>query len=325
MRNAFVRALEQRAADDSRVVLLSGDIGNRMFDAFKESHPERFYNCGVAEANMMSVAAAMALDGLRPVVYTIAPFVTTRCLEQIKVDVCYHQAPVVIVGVGGGLSYASLGSTHHALEDLAELRTLPRTTVLCPGDAPEVDVLFQRAMDHNDHHPGAVYLRLGKKNEPVVHTTPPDVGVARSTRVRESGQSAADVCLLACGTVLPAAVAAAERLAALGVAIEVWSMPSVKPLDEETLSDCFSQGQLVVTWEEHALAGGFGSAVSEWLTDRAAAEGAWPRSTLLRIGVADQFVKSIGSVDRVRADLGMDPPAVACRIHEALRTTRSYS
>ncbi len=125
MRNAFARELTRLAAEDERVVLLMGDIGNRLFDDFKARFPERFFNCGVAEANMMSTAAGMALCGLRPVVYTIVPFVTTRCLEQIRVDVCYHHAPVVIVGVGGGLSYASLGATHHACEDIALLRVLP--------------------------------------------------------------------------------------------------------------------------------------------------------------------------------------------------------
>src|SRR5262249_62407666 len=105
--------------------MLSGDIGNRLFDTFREKFPNRFYNCGVAEANMMSVAAGMALAGLRPIVYTITPFVTTRCLEQIRVDVCYHEAPVMIVGVGAGLSYASLGPTHHSCEDIAFLRALP--------------------------------------------------------------------------------------------------------------------------------------------------------------------------------------------------------
>jgi transketolase len=125
MRNAFAEEITKIGAADDRVVLLSGDIGNRLFDDFKDRAPDRFFNCGVAEANMMSVAAGMALSGLRPVVYTITPFVTTRCLEQIRDDVCYHKAPVTIVGVGSGLGYASLGATHQSLEDIAFLRRLP--------------------------------------------------------------------------------------------------------------------------------------------------------------------------------------------------------
>ncbi|MCA9067944.1 MAG: transketolase family protein, partial [Planctomycetaceae bacterium] len=169
MRNAFARELLELATADSRIVLLSGDIGNRMFDNYKAAFPNRFYNCGVAEANMMGIASGLALSGMRPVVYTIVPFVTTRCLEQIRVDVCYHQAPVVIVGVGGGLSYASLGATHHSCEDIAHLRVLPEMTVICPGDSIEVRLALRAAVAH----PGPVYLRLGKKGEPIIHESPP--------------------------------------------------------------------------------------------------------------------------------------------------------
>ena len=114
MRNAFADELTKLSDTDARVVMLSGDIGNRLFDKFRAKHPNRFFNCGVAEANMMGVAAGMGMNGLRPVVYTITPFVTTRCLEQIRTDVCYHEAPVTIVAVGAGLAYSGLGPTHHA-------------------------------------------------------------------------------------------------------------------------------------------------------------------------------------------------------------------
>ena len=125
MRNAFADEMTLLAATDKRVVVLSGDIGNKLFDKLKLVDEQRFYNCGIAEANMMGVAAGMAMSGLRPFVYTITPFATTRCFEQIRVDVCYHHAPVVIVGTGSGLSYSELGPTHHSLEDMAILRTLP--------------------------------------------------------------------------------------------------------------------------------------------------------------------------------------------------------
>ena len=141
--------------------MLSGDIGNRMFNTFKDRHPDRFYNCGVAEANMMSMAAGMAMCGLRPVLYTIVPFLTTRCLEQIRVDACYHHQPLTIVGVGGGLCYASLGATHHSCEDIGFLRLLPGMSVICPGDPQEVSGL-RAAIAHN----GPVYIRLGKKANP---------------------------------------------------------------------------------------------------------------------------------------------------------------
>src|SRR5262245_37500104 len=162
MRNAFAAEVTALAGQDERVVLLMGDIGNRLFNDFRDRHPERFFNCGIAEANMTGMAAGMAACGLRPVTYTIAPFVTTRCLEQVRVDVCYHRLPVTIVGVGAGLSYASLGATHQACEDIAFLRALPGMTVVCPADPLEVRLALRAAL----RHPGPVYLRLGKKGEP---------------------------------------------------------------------------------------------------------------------------------------------------------------
>ena len=138
MRNAFADELLTVAERDPRVVFLSGDIGNRLFDKFKAKYPDRFYNCGVAEQNMMGMAAGLAMCGLRPICYTITPFTTTRCLEQIRVDVCYHHVPVIIAGVGAGLCYAELGATHHACEDIAFLRMLPTMSVVCPGDPVEV-------------------------------------------------------------------------------------------------------------------------------------------------------------------------------------------
>ena len=144
MRNAFAAEITQLADQDPRLMLLSGDIGNRLFDDFKARYPERFLNCGVAEANMVGVAAGLALGGLRPVTYTIASFMTARCFEQIRVDVCYHRLPVIIAGVGAGLAYASNGGTHQACEDLAILRTLPEMTLLCPGDPVEVRLALDR-------------------------------------------------------------------------------------------------------------------------------------------------------------------------------------
>lgn len=146
MRNAFAAEVTEIANANENVVLLSGDIGNKLFDRYKEVAPDRFFNCGIAEANMIGTAAGMAMCGLKPIVYTIVPFITTRCLEQIKIDLCYHNAPVVVVGVGGGLSYAGLGATHHSFEDIAILRVLPRMKVVCPGDPVEVRLAVRAAL-----------------------------------------------------------------------------------------------------------------------------------------------------------------------------------
>ena len=154
--------MTELAQERSDVCLLSGDIGNRMFDRYKEVAPTRFLNCGIAEANMMSMAAGMALSGLRPVVYTITPFTTTRCLEQIRTGVAYHEAPVVIVGTGSGLSYAELGATHHSLEDLAILRSIPNLQVCAPADSLELEAQLRQAIAEGK----PTYIRIGKKGEP---------------------------------------------------------------------------------------------------------------------------------------------------------------
>src|SRR6266403_2630399 len=156
MRNAFAKEITKMAQEDSRVVLLSGDIGNRLFDDFKAKSPDRFYNCGVAESNMVGVAAGMAMSGLRPVCYTITNFITYRCIEQIRVDVCYHHVPVIIVGTGSGLSYASLGGTHHSCEEMGMLRRLPGLRVLAPADAMEVRGALRAALGQLN----PVYMRI---------------------------------------------------------------------------------------------------------------------------------------------------------------------
>src|SRR4029077_14604576 len=180
MRNAFAAAITALAALDQRIVVLSGDIGNSLFDAFQEQFPGRFFNCGVAEANMTGMAAGMASCGLRPVTYTIKPFVTTRCLGKIRVHVCSHHLPVVIVGVGAGLSYASLGATHHSCEDIAFLRALPNMSVISPADAHEVRGAVRAALRHD----GPVYRRIGKKGEPLVHDREPEFSIGKAIVIR---------------------------------------------------------------------------------------------------------------------------------------------
>lgn len=301
MRNAFADEITKLGADEPRLVVLSGDIGNRLFDAFKKAHPERFFNCGVAEANMVGVAAGMAMSGLRPVTYTITPFTTARCYEQIKIDVCYHDVPVVITAVGAGLAYASLGPTHHSLEDIGSLRLLPNLAVLCPGDAQEVRACLRAALRHD----GPVYLRLGKKKEPVVHDAVPDLVIGKALVVREG----ADVALLSTGNMLPEAAAAAELLAKKGVSCEVVSFHTVKPLDEAYLGRAFDRFRLVATAEEHSLLGGFGAAVAEWLVDHA------PRKAgLLRFGTRDEFLHEAGGQSFARRHFGLSSDAIADRI-----------
>ena len=307
MRNAFASEITKLAAEDGRVVLLSGDIGNRLFDEFKERFPSRFYNCGVAEANMVGVAAGLASCGLRPVTYTIASFMTVRCLEQIRIDACYHHLPVVIAGVGAGLAYAANGCTHHSCEDIALLRALPRMTVVCPGDAHEVRQAIRAALKLE----GPSYLRLGKKGEPLVHPQPPEFVIGKGIVVR----AGCDVCLLSTGNMLPEAVAAAKELEAVGVSAQVVSLHTVKPLDEALIAEAFRRFAVVATVEEHSRLGGLGGAVAEWLSDHPA-----QRARLLRVGTADVFLDEAGEQEHARKVFGLTAEAIAEKTHQMYQT-----
>jgi transketolase len=307
MRNAFADELTKLGNEDPRVVMLSGDIGNRLFDKFKDRHPSRFFNCGVAEANMMGVAAGMGMNGLKPVAYTITPFVTTRCLEQIRTDVCYHEAPVTIVAVGAGLAYSGLGPTHHACEDISFLRSIPNMTVICPGDAFEVRAALRAAIGQDR----PVYIRMGKKGEPIVHSGPlTDFRIGKAITVSEGH----DVALLSTGNMLPEAIEAAHKLKEAGISAEVVSFHTVKPLDESYLEAAFARFKLVATIEEHSLIGGFGAAISEWLVD--SQTGA---RKFLRFGTPDAFFKKSGEQEYAREMLGLTGHQIAEKVVHALR------
>ena len=306
MRNAFADEITKLGQADPRVVLLSGDIGNKLFDKFKEHAAGRFFNCGVAEANMMSVASGMALSGLRPFIYTITPFTTTRCFEQIRVDACYHEAPVVIVGTGSGLSYAELGPTHHSLEDLAILRTLPGMTVLAPCDEVELRLGLRAALRLD----GPVYMRIGKKGEPIVHRQAPDFRIGRAITVRDGR----DVCLVATGTIMPVVLAAAEALERDGVSARVESFHTVKPLDAQRLAEVFAACAVVAVVEEHGKVGGLAGAVAEWRAGHAQA-----RARMLGFGTDDVFMHEIGSQDYARRKFGLTADNIVREVLKALR------
>lgn len=298
MRNAFADELTKIALEDEKVVLLSGDIGNKLFDKYRAAFPTRFYNCGVAEANMASVASGMAMCGLKPITYTITPFNTTRCLEQIRVDICYHNLPVVIVGVGAGLSYASLGCTHHSCEDISFLRSLPNMTVTCPGDSLELREVLKQALKKN----GPVYIRMGKKGEPDVYETSPTITLGKGHIVIPGNE----VCLLATGNMLPVSIEIAKILQNAGISAQVVSMHTVKPLDGDLITHVLNNFPLVASIEEHSLIGGLGSSIAEWIVDHQL-----PSNTLLRFGTRDEFPHLLGEQEYVRHHFGLTADSIS--------------
>jgi transketolase len=292
MRNAFAEAVTELADIHPELVMLAGDIGNRLFDKLKDKHPGRFYNCGVAEANMTGVASGLATSGLRPITYTITPFNTLRCLEQIRVDICYPDLPVILVGTGAGLSYAALGATHHSMEDIAILRTLPNMHVVCPADQVEVRLAVKNALELGR----PTYIRLGMKGEPVVHKSQPDFRIGRGITLRDGS----DVAILSVGNMLSVAVQCAEQLQKAGVSARVVSLHTIKPLDESLLATVFSDYKVIAVLEEHGLIGGAGSAVLEWGNAKRV-----DLRKLIRFGGPDRFLTGCGHQREARSLLGL--------------------
>lgn len=303
MRTAFVEALLEVAAADSRVFLVCGDLGFSVLEPFAERMPDRFLNAGVAEQNMTGIAAGLALSGHVACTYSIANFPVLRCLEQVRNDICYHNLNVTIVAVGGGLAYGAQGYTHHGVEDLAVMRVLPNMTVLAPGDPVEARLATRAALAH----PGPCYLRLGKAGEPRVHATEPDFALGRAIPLREGR----DVTLVSTGGTLAMTVAAAGGLAALGIEARVLSMPCLQPLDESAILRAAAETSRVVTIEEHG-AGGLASAVAEVLATAGAGRLLPIRLPRVALGIS-------GDQDHLRGLHGLSADGIVATVREALR------
>lgn len=307
MRNAFSKIVTDLAEINTNIVMLTGDIGNRLFDTFKYKYSNRFYNCGVAEAGMTGIAAGLASCGLQPLTYTITPFNTLRCLEQIRNDICYPNLPVIIVGTGSGLSYSNLGITHHSMEDIGVMRMLPNMHVVCPADPVEVKLAVADALRLKR----PTYIRLGKKGEPVVHTEPPPFEIGKGITVRQGD----DIVLLSVGSMLSVALQCAELIAETGASVRVVSLHTVKPLDEPLLEELFLNYRVIAVLEEHGLAGGAGSAVLEWGCSRHLDLG-----KTRCFGGPDRFLTACGNQQQARDQIGLNAEAIT---HELLKALQS--
>jgi transketolase len=303
MRPAFFRALTRVAQADSRVLLITGDLGFMAVEPYQAAVPDQFHNAGVSETTMVGMAAGLAATGSRVFVYSIAPFVTLRVLEFIRNDVCQPHLPVTIVGVGAGYAYAQQAFTHHALEDIAVMRALPHMTVICPADPPEVEA----AVDVLAHHDGPAYLRLGKAGEPALHTTPPAFQIGRAIEMRPGH----DATIVACGSVLGLALAAADRLAIDRVNVRVLSMHTVKPLDADAIHRAMRETRALVTVEEHGVVGGLGSAVAELIAESSRRPG------FRRVACHEGFIDFAADRDFLLARSGVTVDGISAAVREA--------
>ncbi|CAH1218385.1 Apulose-4-phosphate transketolase subunit B [Paenibacillus plantiphilus] len=293
MRSAFIETLLERARTDKRIVVVTPDLGFSVLEPFKEAFPERFINAGIAEQSAVGVASGLALGGFVPYVYSIIPFAVMRCYEQIRVDAAYMKLPVRIVGVGAGLTYGAQGATHHALEDVALMRALPNMTVCSPGDPIETRLLTRASFDM----PGPMYIRLGKNGERALHSQGEQPDCRKIIQIIAGEQLA----VLATGPALALASDWVQRLrgesAPLGAAL--MSVPTIKPLDTETVSRLVRLGRPIITIEEHSRIGGLGSAVAEWIAENGAAV------PFKRMGLPDSFMHDVGSQSYLRERAGL--------------------
>ncbi|MGH2859755.1 MAG: transketolase family protein [Solirubrobacteraceae bacterium] len=303
MRDAFAAALSEAADRDGRICLVLADLGVGVFDDFERRAPDRIFNAGIAEQAMVGVAAGLAQAGKRAVAYSIAPFITSRAHDQVRVDIAAGSANVTLVGVGGGVAYGYLGLTHHAIDDLAAMRALPNMTVLAPCDPTDAAGATRAALALD----GPVYLRLGKNGEPGLLPPATPFRIGRATRSRRGR----DVTLASTGPILSSTLEAADLLASDGIDAAVIHFGTVKPLDLSAVDEALAQTGLIVTVEEHSVIGGLGSAVAE----RAAETGG---GRVVRSGFPDRFVHEVGTREHILAHHRLDAFGVAARVRAAL-------
>ena len=292
MRKAFNKVLLDIAAKRDNVFMILADIGYGEIEPFAENFPDRFINCGVAEQNMTGVACGVAMEGNTAITYSIANFPTLRCLEQIRNDVCYHNADVKIVIIGGGLAYGPLGISHHSTEDLAIMRALPNMVCLAPCDIPEAIAATKAMMEYK----GPVYFRCGYKGELDIHEKPiENFQFGKAIEVLPGK----DVTLFFTGTIGYNAKLAALEAAKMNISVRLVSMPCIKPIDKDAIINAAKETGAILTVEEHQLSGGFGSAVAEVL-----AEANIP-CRFKRMGLNDVNVSKIGSQDWLRDEYNL--------------------
>jgi transketolase len=291
MRNAFADSIYKLKKKYKNLILLSGDIGNKLFDKFKKKYPNNFYNCGVAENNMVGVAAGLASVGFHPLVYTITPFLTSRSYEQIKIDICYPGRKVIIIGTGSGLSYSRLGVTHHSLDDISLMNSIPDMQIFCPGDPFELEAILELAI--RSKKPS--YIRLGKKGEPNVNLKKPKISMKSPNLIKKG----ADYVILSCGNTLKIGSDLQVMLQNNKISTSLYSFFLVKPINVSFLKKIFKKYKKIIVIEEHSKIGGLSSIIKNELTVYI------NKDNFFCFNIQDKFLVGYGEQNEARKKLGL--------------------
>lgn len=289
MRKTFINTLIDLARKDKDIVLITPDMGFSVLEPFFDEFPERAINCGIAEQNAVSIASGLALMGKKPYVYTIIPFLTGRAYEQVRLEVAYMNTNVKLIGIGAGFTYGAAGATHHAIEDISLMRTLPNMTVCCPGDNNEAEQIIRETVKNNK----PMYIRIGRHNRGIFDNNMIEIGKAS---IIEKGE---DIAIISTSNMLPDAYDYCQKLKSEGRKPYLISMHTIKPLDKECLLSLINKGVEIHTLEEHSIIGGLGSAVAEVIAESGKG------IKFKRIGIPDEFSHYIGSQKYIKKQFGL--------------------
>jgi len=298
MRTAFSETLVHLAKIDPNVLLLTGDHGYALFDLFRKECPDQYINAGIAEQNMVGMAAGLARTGFRPFVYGLSAFIPIRVLEQIKLDVAHDSLPVIFIGDGAGFVYSHLGTSHQSTEDIACTRAVPNLAVYSPADRFEMTACMQLA--YAEKMP--VYIRMGKSDRGDIHPAPLSIKAGDVIKIKSGRRY--DMAFLATGSMLKTAVRIAAKP---DFNVSVYSVPFIKPIDQDRVSKICKSHRIVVVMEEHSLMGGLGSVISELASELAP-------TRILRIGINDRFSHHCGDYDYLLAEHHLDQNNIEIRI-----------
>jgi len=301
MRKACLDAVHLLAKRDPRVVFIGSDLGPAVMEGMKKEFPERYFMEGISEANVIGMAAGLAMDGFIPYVNTIATFITRRGFEQVALDLCLHHLPVRLIGNGGGVVYAPLGPTHLAVDDFALMRVLPNMTVMAVSDADEMRRLMELSLDW----PGPIYIRLAKGGDKIISKEGNGFAIGKAITMRKAA-TADSVLFATTGIMTTNTLSAAEAMAEKGIESTVLHFHTIKPLDVAALLAHVAGTRAIVTVEEHSRTGGFGSAIVEALTDNLTA---FP--PVKRLGLQDDFSKHYGTQNDLFEVNGLMPCQIA--------------